>query len=400
MPHTFFFRNVGLAGRLPSQNHSSLNKKLFYLFYLTFVHKLAMFVINEHIEIMNENASMKLKRGNKEAGILKKALEAFKQTTNLNATIRQNLKGPDAEFEVLLNDKKWKFAVEVKENVTRTLIGILYHKRLLSIQHAERVLVTRYINPKLADLMKEDDIPFIDTAGNAYINKPPLFIFVKGNKIREKDHVKPPARAFRPAGLQVIFALLTNKDLENATYREIARKAGVALGTVDRIMRDLRQMGYLIEMGKRGRRLTDKFNLFIRWVNAYPEELRPKKLIGRYRADTFDWWKQADIEKFQAYWGGEIAAAMLTKYLKPEKIAIYTRQPLGELMLKHKIRKDPKGNIEIYEVFWEFEYPWKHKNIVPPILIYADLLATGDKRNIETADIVYEQEIDRFIRKD
>ena len=359
-----------------------------------------MFVINEHIEIMNENASMKLKRGNKEAGILKKALEAFKQTTNLNATIRQNLKGPDAEFEVLLNDKKWKFAVEVKENVTRTLIGILYHKRLLSIQHAERVLVTRYINPKLADLMKEDDIPFIDTAGNAYINKPPLFIFVKGNKIREKDHVKPPARAFRPAGLQVIFALLTNKDLENATYREIARKAGVALGTVDRIMRDLRQMGYLIEMGKRGRRLTDKFNLFIRWVNAYPEELRPKKLIGRYRADTFDWWKQADIEKFQAYWGGEIAAAMLTKYLKPEKIAIYTRQPLGKLMLKHKIRKDPKGNIEIYEVFWEFEYPWKHKNIVPPILIYADLLATGDKRNIETADIVYEQEIDRFIRKD
>jgi hypothetical protein len=140
--------------------------------------------------------------------------------------------------------------------------------------------------------------------------------------------------------------------------------------------------------------------LFIRWVNAYPEELRPKKLIGRYRADTFDWWKQADIEKFQAYWGGEIAAAMLTKYLKPEKIAIYTRQPLGKLMLKHKIRKDLKGNIEIYEVFWEFEYPWKHKNIVPPILIYADLLATGDKRNIETADIVYEQEIDRFIRKD
>lgn len=359
-----------------------------------------MFVINEHIEIVNENAAMKLKRGNKEAGILKKALEAFKQTTNLNATIRQNLKGPDAEFEVLLNDKKWKFAVEVKENVTRTLIGIFYHQRLLSVQHAERVFVTRYINPKLADLMKEDDIPFIDTAGNAYINKPPLFIFVKGNKIPEKDHVKPPARAFRPAGLQVIFALLTNKDLENATYREIARKADVALGTVDRLMRDLRQMGYLIEMGKRGRRLTDKFNLFIRWVNAYPEELRPKKLIGRYRADIFDWWKQADIEKFQAYWGGEIAAAMLTKYLKPEKITIYTRQPLGKLMLKHKIRKDPKGNIEIYEVFWEFEYPWKHKNIVPPILIYADLLATGDTRNIETADIVYEQEIDRFIRKD
>ena len=29
---------------------------------MTFVHKLAMFVINEHIDIMNENAAMKLKR--------------------------------------------------------------------------------------------------------------------------------------------------------------------------------------------------------------------------------------------------------------------------------------------------------------------------------------------------
>ena len=51
-------------------------------------------------------------------------------------------------------------------------------------------------------------------------------------------------------------------------------------------------------------------------------------------------------------------------------------------------------------MFWEFEYPWKNRNIVPPILIYADLLATGDTRNIETADIIYEQEIDRFIGKD
>ncbi len=70
---------------------------------------------------------------------------------------------------------------------------------------------------------------------------------------------------------------------------------------------------------------------------------------------------------------------MLTEYLKPEKITIYTRQPLGDLMLKNKIRKDPKGNIEVFEVFWKFEYEWTYKNLVPPILIYADLMATGDQ---------------------
>lgn len=361
-----------------------------------------MFTINEHNKITNtiRNGIMRIKRENTERGVLEEALNAFNKVTNLNATVQQTLHGPDAKFQFWVNEKKWKFAVEVKENVTRAAVGIIHHQRLLNPQRMDTILVTRYINPQIADLMKEDDIPFIDTAGNAYINEPPLFVFIKGNKIPEKDRVKPPTRAFRPTGLQVIFALLCNKGLENATYREIARKADVALGTVDRVMRDLRQMGYLIEMKKRGRRLIDRLNLLIRWANAYPDELRPKKLRARYRADTFDWWKDTDIENYQAWWGGEIAATMLTRYLKPEKVTIYTRQPLGELMLKHKIRKDPKGNIEIFDVFWKFEYAWKYKNIVPPILIYADLLATGDKRNIETADIIYEQEIHRFIGED
>ena len=361
-----------------------------------------MFTINEHDKIVNiiENGIMKSKGENTERGIIEKALEAFKKNTNLNATIQQNLYGSDGEFEVRLDDKRWKFALEVKKNVTRTLIGIICHQRRLTPQYNDMILVTRYVTPPIADLMKEDDIPFLDTAGNAYINKPPLFLFIKGNKPLEKDLVKQPVRAFRPTGLQVIFALLCNKGLEDATYREIAEKANVALGTVGWVMRDLREMGYLIEMGKRGRRLTDEFKLFIRFVNAYPDELRPKKLIGKYRADTFDWWKDTEIENYQAYWGGEVAATILTEYLKPEKVTIYTRQPLGELMLKHKIRKDPKGNIEILNVFWKFEHEWKYKNIVPPFLIYADLLSTGDIRNIETADIIYEQEIDRFIGKD
>jgi len=32
-------------------------------------------------------------------------------------------------------------------------------------------------------------------------------------------------------------------------------------------------------------------------------------------------------------------------------------------------------------------------------LIYADLLATGEARNSETARILYEKELDRFVRE-
>ncbi len=49
--------------------------------------------------------------------------------------------------------------------------------------------------------------------------------------------------------------------------------------------------------------------------------------------------------------------------------------------------------------FWNFEdndYP----GMTHPILIYADLLATGDPRNIETAKIIYEKDIVRYIKED
>ncbi|MGM0467157.1 MAG: type IV toxin-antitoxin system AbiEi family antitoxin [Acidobacteriota bacterium] len=38
-----------------------------------------------------------------------------------------------------------------------------------------------------------------------------------------------------------------------------------------------------------------------------------------------------------------------------------------------------------------------HNNLVPPLLIYTDLMATGDARNIETASIIYEKELRRGI---
>jgi len=174
----------------------------------------------------------------------------------------------------------------------------------------------------------------------------------------------------------------------------------VALGTVGWVMRDLKNLRYLVKMNQKKRRLIRKGDLLNRWITAYPEQLRPRKLIGLYHGDNRDWWKNADTKGIDAFWGGEVAAARLTEYLKPQKITIYTNQPMAEFLLKNKIKKDPKGNVEILRVFWNFEVDWPHKDIVPPLLIYADLLATGDARNIETAEIIYEKELDRFIGKD
>lgn len=334
--------------------------------------------------------------------ILQNALEVFKKTTTLTADIQHkevhDTQGPDAVIRIGFQDIERYFAVEVKKIFTHATLGVAVQQLQKFPQRG--LIVTQYVTPQIAELLKEMDVLFIDLAGNAYINEPPLFIFVKGNKLPDTYRKVPQARAFQPAGLKVVFALLCNPGLENAPFREIAKAANVALGTVGWVMRDLKQMGHVIDMGKRGRRLTQKENLLTRWVTIYPEQLRPKQLVGRYRAANYEWWKNTDLNTFNAYWGGEIAAAMLTKYLKPQFVTIYATQPLGKLLLKNKIKKDPNGDIEILKAFWGFKYNFPHRNLVHPLLIYADLLPTGDARNIETARIIYEQELTGFIRED
>ncbi len=334
--------------------------------------------------------------------ILDKALGAFQKATGLNVDIHNYVYDevgyPDAFLRIAYGDVELDFAVEVKLGITRATIGVVAQEFFHFPEKG--LLVTRYVNPRIAELLKEMDIPFIDTAGNAYINQPPLYIFIIGNKLAKELRPEQIQRAFRPAGLQVLYVLLCNPGIEDEPLREIAKAADVALGTVNWVMKELERMGYIVEMGRRGRKLVRKDNLLKRWVTVYPEQLRPKQLKGRFRAINYDWWKDINIKDFGAYWGGEVAAAFLTKYLRPEIVTIYTKEPIGKLIIKNKLKKDPDGNVEILNRFWNFKINTFNSDLVHPILVYADLIATGDNRNLETAGMIYDTEIARFIGED
>ena len=344
-----------------------------------------------------------MRNKNKEINILHRALEMLRKNTKLKAEIEINPAypddvRPDAAVKIGWADAWQNYDAEIKNDIYPAMLGGTV--RQLELFHKKGILIARYVNPQMADELKKLDIPFVDTAGNMYINEPNLFIFIKGEKVPEEYRAEQPTRAFRPAGLQVIFALLCNPGLENEPFREIANKANVALGTIDWAERDLKKLDYLIELPKRNRRLIRKRELLNRWTTAYPEQLRPKKMIGLYKADDLDWWKNADAKDQNFLWGGELAAKWTTEYLKPQKITIYTNKPTAVLLLENKLKKDPNGHIELLEIFWNFKLDWGRNNTVPPLLIYADLLATGNPRNIETARIIYERELEKFIKSD
>jgi len=363
-----------------------------------------MFIISEHFIKVNKI----MDRGNRniEKEIFQLAIEAFRKNIPVQAEIETLAQEPvyatgfrpDWRIRMVIRDKAIGYYAEIKTTITKT-------NKLLLLMNREKLnypllLITKYVNPQMAEQLRQEGLEFIDTAGNAFINQPPMYIFVKGNRPLEIPKHAPLKRAFKPAGLRIIYTFLCNPGIVGKTYREIAAATGVALGTVNWIMKELKELGFLMDMGKRGYKLIQKENLLRRWVTAYPEQLMPKQMLGRYRGEQ-DWWQQKRLDPKIAQWGGEVAAARLTQYLKPEFITIYTEaHQLNKLLIENRLKRDTAGDVEILARFWILAGQWEYDDLVHPILVYADLLATGNQRNIETAKMIYEQYIIQLIRED
>jgi len=319
------------------------------------------------------------------------------ETLEIEPAYKHGLR-PDRLIRMVVHGKELRYYAEIKVTVTKT------QKLLLLLNRGELqypiFLIARHVNNEMAEELKKNNIEFIDTAGNAFINQPPVYIFIKGNKPTETIGQVAVKRAFKATGLRIIFGFICNPGMENMTYRKIAAATGVALGTVDWIMKELKELGFIIDMGKRGLKLTQKETLLQRWVTAYPEQLRPKQILGRYRGEP-SWWQRKKLDPLRAQWGGEVAAEKMTRYLNPELITIYAAaQYLDQFLVANRLKTDITGDVEILERFWKPTADQQPQDLVPPLLVYADLLATGNQRNLETAKMIYEQHIVRLIRED
>lgn len=331
-----------------------------------------------------------------ETDLFREALKAFEEVTALPANVagEYDILPGATENRVLELDGGPNFAVQVKRTLTPATLGhaVAQFGRLPK----PALLVTRYVTPPMAERLKALDVAFIDTAGNAYLRLPDLLIYISGRKPQAPPPRDRRVRAFRPGGLKVIFALLCRPDLPGAPYRDVAAAAGVALGTVSQVYFDLRRLGYLRETRAKGRIIEKRHELLDKWVEAYARELRPTLQPRRYQVANPDWWKQEDLKALEMWLGGEPAAAILTKYLRPEIATVYGGAHFAELAKTVRAVKDDNGNLEFLKKFWYFELVQLDKKyaLVPPLLIYADLVATADARNIETAQIIREQFLD------
>jgi hypothetical protein len=301
----------------------------------------------------------------------------------------------DALIEINGQQQSYRFAVEAK-NIDR-FEAVHQIRTFWPKGKTPLVLAAPYITPKIAERCREIEMYFADTAGNMYLRGPGLYIYVTGKPKPPELQLGDVGRTITAAGLRVVFALLCQPELLNATYREIAAQATVALGTVGPVMKDLEKRKHITTAPATGsarrRRFLQPHRLLEEWVVVYPTVLRPKLNTRRFRAQQPKWMTGVDLRPYSALWGGEVAANKLVSYLEPLTVTIYARQLPRQLIVDQKLRADSNGNIEILDLFWNFPPTPPAQDVVPPILAYADLMATTDGRNLEAAKMIYEQYI-------
>ncbi len=240
--------------------------------------------------------------------VLSKALAALRRTTDLHGRIIEAEPHPrtcgDALIEIETAHRTLPFVAEVKDVRHFATIGLVKEQLACAKRGAQPLLVAPYITRALAEHCRKLHLAFLDTAGNAYLEAPGLTVYVTGEPRPADVQNQPRHRAFTAAGMKILFVMLCKPQLAEGTYREIAGAAGVALGAVGPVVRDLETRGFLVQRGKKV--LTNMRKLVEEWVTRFPDTLRPKLRRHRYQADK-DRLLTVDLKAHHGYWGGEVA---------------------------------------------------------------------------------------------
>ncbi len=288
------------------------------------------------------------------------------------------------------------YSAEIQPKLVASGVSGLTHRRRAQADE-RRLLVTSYVPLKLAEQLQQERIEFVDTAGNAFLDDP-IYLFIAGKK--PLGISVRPSRAARPAGLRLIYAVLKDPAALGQTQRELAAAAGIALGAVPAILRDLLERGYVRRSADGHPVLKNPRDLLFRWEHGYSEFLRPKLLIQTCRPAGVDRSMNDLLFRLRqhrsALVGGELGAAILTKRLRPESASLHIEGDEKPVMTALRLLPDPRGNITLLRIFGTQNAAADDPNedrLADPLLIHAELAQISGDRVQEIGDLVLNQHI-------
>ncbi|MCC5924980.1 MAG: hypothetical protein JJU41_00330 [Bacteroidetes bacterium] len=291
------------------------------------------------------------------------------------------------DARVTFNPNKKKAIVrnaEIKKEIRKHHIPQL---KELQDKVGPLILVAERLYPNIKKALNEAGIDWIDVAGNIHLEEEETLVWIDLHTTTPLQQMKN--RAFTKTGLKVVFLFLYDEAWLNKTYREIAEAADVSLGNIKHVLDGLKEHGLIYAKNKDTLKLKNREKLLDQWITAFADELKPRIQKGRYNfmnKGIEQNWKKLLLGGLDQ-WGGEPAADLLTNDLKPVEYILYAKKNRSELIKEFKLIPDENGKIEVREPYWSVKND--PPNIAPRLVVYTDLMITGDPRNIKIAKEIY-----------
>ncbi|MBD2102537.1 type IV toxin-antitoxin system AbiEi family antitoxin [Leptolyngbya sp. FACHB-261] len=351
--------------------------------------------------------------------LFQKCLAYLESLPNIKATVQGE---PYFSSEVLADGKliistpykTVNYVCEIKTGLTSDVVEPVaeYFTNLgARLRHEQRpLLVTRNLSDLVVNQLLERNIEFIDVDGNIYLNSPEIYVIVRNQATK---HSASKSLEITTAALQVMYALLSQQSLiaMEHDFKQIAHISGVTPETVKSTLKKLRELDY-IRYSQKEYRIVDYVKLLERWELGYSERLRAKLLLGTFSpigkrnfSEVGDELKE-HAGRYPYLIGGELAASIITEYLRPISATLHLRKNVDsrQIAVKLRLKPDPEGNIALLQSLEHDEYNQNEfgdfpPNLVNPLLIHAELVRTGNSRLKETAQLIYDRYIEELAQK-
>ena len=335
---------------------------------------------------------------------VERTLQSLGQIKLIDRTARRALPVVDAILTVLgSKGHSVRYVCEAKHFLTPNSLRPITErlKQDAAAMKARPLLIAPHVGDSIGEQLRSNDIAYLDTAGNGFLKDSFLYIWLRGFKPPKKP--ERITRAFQASGLRLVALLLSHPNAIESPYRRLADDAGIALGSVSRIIADLRSLGF-VRLASRGKNaLVNRRKLLEHWEFGYATRLRPQLNPQTYRqAEDLPVERLAERippnMREEVLVGGELAAAIATQHLRPQSATFQIRphRPLLPIVKEMKLIPDRNGNIILIEQFGAMSaWTWQREfsaRLVHPLLIYGELLhGKSDSRLAETAQVILEQ---------
>ena len=206
---------------------------------------------------------------NRVPNFIKENIPAFKIKKIVH---RPKIKGiiPDLVIDVEMAGKKIKLIIEVKSKgfpsqILQSIPSLL--KAGNSLKNSYPIFVSDFISKKGASICKENNIGYIDLAGNCYLRLKEVYIEKVGEEQIERSR-NILKKLFSPKATRVIRALLEEPE-RLWKINELSQTLKVALGYTHEIITKLIEQGYIIRDDKKRIHLSRSAELLDDWARQY-----------------------------------------------------------------------------------------------------------------------------------